>query len=109
MSLGSACVDLARQQSGCRAEQPLADEAQCADLLPAMLVFPGCSYMSPELFLHDDVSPALDVYSFGIIREWPLRSRQLACSCNPAACMLGHAPLPPRDGCPRSRTCMPCF
>ncbi len=25
--------------------------------------------MSPELFLHDDVSPALDIYSFGIIGE----------------------------------------
>ena len=37
---------------------------------------PGCSYMSPELFLHDDVSPALDIYSFGIIREC-LRSLHL--------------------------------
>ena len=32
------------------------------------LPFPG-SYMSPELFLQDDVSPSLDIYSLGIIRE----------------------------------------
>ena len=39
---------------------------------------PGCSYMSPELFLHDDVSPALDIYSFGIIREFPRSLHLLA-------------------------------
>ncbi len=35
---------------------------------PATLTTP-CRYMSPEVFMYDDISPALDIYSLGIIRE----------------------------------------
>jgi hypothetical protein len=45
-----------------------------------------CSYMSPELFMHDDVSPALDVYSFGIIRECCFRFRTTVCSTHYCCC-----------------------
>ena len=74
--------------------------------------------MSPELFLHDDVSPALDVYSFGIIGECPahavsslsgavrlcmnqmLRQRCWVAIVALACCAITCAPLPP--------PCSPC-
>jgi serine/threonine protein kinase len=31
---------------------------------------PASSYMSPELFIQDSVSPALDIYSLGVVSEW---------------------------------------
>ena len=64
------------------------------------------SYMSPEVFTRYDVSPALDIYSFGIIGEpgsyvckvtaVPMQAAQpIACyavlaPCRPLA--LAHAP-----------------
>ena len=41
--------------------------------------------MSPEVFLHDDVSPGLDIYSFGIIRE---------CCCTASLCVPAAASWP---------------
>ena len=40
---------------------------------------PACSYMSPEVFTHYDVSPALDIYSFGIIGEHGFLAPRMPC------------------------------
>ena len=63
---------------------------------------PACSYMSPEVFTHYDVSPALDIYSFGIVGEqvsWHLECRARAgaardgsaACCNSPACLATPA------------------
>lgn len=54
----------------------------------------ACSYMSPEVFVHNDISPQLDIYSLGIIREWPFSCRGTACGarCNTPARQLGGMP-----------------
>lgn len=47
-----------------------------------------CSYMSPEVFTRYDVSPALDVYSFGIIGERGSRVQRLAASMHTLLALL---------------------
>ena len=86
------CVSSAAQHSAtpevskpcvCQARAPVLTTSL---LRPLCLLCLLCSYMSPELFMHDDVSPALDVYSFGIIRECCFRFRTTVCSTHYCCC-----------------------
>lgn len=64
--------------------------------------------MSPELFVQDSVSPALDIYSLGVVSEWPAGPRSPLSSARPArprspiphaALHLSFLPLTHRYAC----------
>ncbi|PSC73919.1 Dual specificity phosphatase 12 [Micractinium conductrix] len=67
------------------------------------------SYMSPEVFTHDDISPALDIYSLGIIMYMMVAGRDPFAGQTSAKIIMSkvracdtpeRALLPPLDGCP---------
>ncbi|EFN52857.1 hypothetical protein CHLNCDRAFT_138337 [Chlorella variabilis] len=64
------------------------------------------SYMSPELFVRDDVSPALDVYSLGIILHMMYTGQDPYQGKSPAMIILAkvreEARLPQLEGCPEA-------
>ncbi|KAL4439991.1 hypothetical protein ABPG75_002992 [Micractinium tetrahymenae] len=63
------------------------------------------SYMSPEVFMHDDISPALDIYSLGIILHTMWSGSEPYGGQSPAMVILAKvrpsdASLPALQGCP---------
>ncbi|KAL4420274.1 hypothetical protein ABPG77_005614 [Micractinium sp. CCAP 211/92] len=66
---------------------------------------PQNDYMSPEVFMHDDISPALDIYSLGIILHYMWAGSDPYGSQSPAMVILAKvrpsdASLPALRDCP---------